>query len=97
MTVMANVPLSLRIDSEIKERIEQEAKILDRSSSYVVVQAITSYLKARNIKREAIAEAIVEADKGVFISQKSMGKWVDSWGTDNALMPPEPDIFPTNK
>ncbi len=22
-----------------------------------------------------------------------MGKWVDSWGADNELMPPEPDVF----
>lgn len=94
---MPNVPLSLRIDAEIKEQIEQEAKTLDRSSSHVVVQAITSYLNARNEKRQAISEAMIEADKGVFISQKSMENWVDSWGTDNELMPPEPDVFPDTK
>ncbi|CAA6821932.1 MAG: Unknown protein [uncultured Thiotrichaceae bacterium] len=94
---MPNVPLSLRIDAEIKERIEQEAKSLDRSSSYVVLQAISSYLKGKDEKRKAIAEAIAEADKGVFISQESMGKWVDSWGTDNELPPPEADIYPSSK
>ncbi len=90
---MSTVPLSLRIESEIKEKIEQEAKSLDRSTSYVVVQAINDYLKNRNVKRQAIEDAINEADKGIFISEKAMDKWVDSWGTNNELSPPEADIF----
>jgi predicted transcriptional regulator len=39
-------------------------------------------------------ERIAEADKGIFISAEAMHRWVESWGTENELPPPEPDIFP---
>ena len=45
-------------------------------------------------KKREIAKAVGEADKGVFISQKAMGRWVDSWGKIDELPQPEPDIFP---
>ncbi len=48
-------------------------------------------------KRVAIREAVVEADKGIFISQEKVAAWVSSWGTDSELPPPEPDIFPGSK
>lgn len=49
-----------------------------------------------NLKRTAICEAVVEADKGIFISREKMDAWV-SWGTDSEPPPPEPDIFPGSK
>ena len=51
----------------------------------------------KNRKRVAIREAVVEADKGIFISQGKMDAWVSSWGTDSELPPPEPDVFPGPK
>lgn len=42
---------------------------------------------------QAIREAIIEADKGVFISSEAMHKWMNSWGTDNEAPRPKPDIF----
>jgi predicted transcriptional regulator len=90
---MSSVPLSVRIDPEIKTRLEEEAKIEDRSASYLVQKAISAYLEAKEYKRQAIREAVAEADKGVFISEEAMDAWVDSWDTENELPPPEPDIF----
>lgn len=50
-----------------------------------------------NLKRAAIREAVIEADKGVFISQEKMAAWVSSWDTDSEYPLPEPDIFPDPK
>ena len=90
---MATVPLSLRIDSEIKERIENEAENTDRSSSYIVIQAIKEYLNRKNDKKEALKVAIAKADEGEFISQESMREWFASLGSDNVLPRPKPDVF----
>ena len=57
------------------------------------MSATEDYLNVRERRRKAIDEALVQADKGVFISQESVETWVDSLGTDNELPPPEPDIF----
>lgn len=53
-----------------------------------------SFLRRSEAERRLIEERIAEADKGVFISAEAMHRWVESWGTDNELPPPEPDIFP---
>ncbi len=90
---MSTVPLSLRIDSEIRERIEVEAEKMDRPSSYVVVEAIKQYLNKKDYKREALKTAIERADKGEFISQELMREWFASLGSDNQLPRPKPDVF----
>lgn len=47
-------------------------------------------------KQQMIDAAVKEADEGIFISQAAMNAWVDSWGTDNELAPPKPDIRPNS-
>ena len=93
MNIMSTVPLSLRIDSEIRKRIEIEAEKMDRPSSYVVVEAIKQYLDKKDYKKEALKTAIERADKGEFISQESMREWFASLGSDNQLPRPKPDVF----
>jgi predicted transcriptional regulator len=91
---MSSVPFSLRLEPKVRSQLEHEAKILDRSASYVATKAIESFLEARADRRRALEEAVAEADKGVFISEEAMNAWINSWGTDNELPPPETDIFP---
>jgi predicted transcriptional regulator len=91
---MSTVQLSVRMAPEIKARLENEARIEDRSASYIIQKALDQYLSAKEYRRQAIEEAAAEADKGIFISDEAMTAWVSSWGTDNELPPPEPDILP---
>ena len=90
---ITTVPFSFRLDQSIKDKLEIEAKELDRSASYIAVKAIEWYLQAKEEKRKVIDEAVKRADKGIFISQDAVHKWVDSWGTENELPIPEPDVF----
>lgn len=94
---MTTERLSLRIDADLKKSLEREAKLEDRSVSYLAIKAIEAMLRDCAEKRAAIREAIAGADKGIFISQEKMDAWVSSWGTDSELSPPEPDIFPDSK
>ena len=89
---MATERLSLRIDAGLKKSLEQEARREDRSASYLAVRAIEAMLRNRVEKRAAIRAALVEAEKGAFISQNAMDTWVSSWGSDAELPPPAPDI-----
>lgn len=89
---MPNVPFSLRLDAEIRSRLEAEARRRDRSASWIATKAIESYLSACDEKRHAIENALADADEGVFISGESMNSWVEKWGTDQENDLPEPDI-----
>ena len=90
-------PFSLRLDPATKARLDQEARRLDRSSSYVAAQAIEAWLDARAAKRAAIQSALDEAEKGEFISQGAMAQWMGSWGTESETAPPEPDAPPARR
>ncbi|MBA3446045.1 MAG: CopG family transcriptional regulator [Pseudaminobacter sp.] len=50
-------------------------------------------MRSSEAERRVLKERIAEADKGVFISAEAMDRWIESWGTENELPPPEPDVF----
>lgn len=70
---------SLRLDAEIRSRLEAEARRRDRSASWIATKAIESYLSACDEKRHAIENALADADEGVFISGEAMNSWVEKW------------------
>jgi predicted transcriptional regulator len=94
---MPSATFSMRMDAKTKSGLEAEAKRRDRSSAYIANEAIEAFLDKQAYKRECLEAAIAEADKGVFISEEAMDRWMESWGTENELPPPEPDIFPENR
>lgn len=94
---MTGSPFSLRLSPELKERLDAVAESEDRSASYVATKAIEAFLDARDAKERAIDAAFREADKGIFVSQEAVHRWMDSWDTENELPFPEPDIFPEDR
>lgn len=90
---MATVPFTLRLDAELKKSLEEEALQDDRSASYLATKAIESMLAGRREKRRLIEEALVEAEKGEFVSREAVHEWMDSWGTDCELPAPKRDVY----
>ena len=91
---MGEAPLSLHLAEETRKALEHQARLHDVSEAEMVKQVIEDFLDAQAYKREAVAAAVAEADKGVFISEEAMHRWIESWDTDDELPPPKPDIFP---
>ena len=50
-------------------------------------------LELREVKKQAVQDAILEADKGIFVSQEAVHDWMDSWDTENELPKPKANIF----
>jgi predicted transcriptional regulator len=91
---MATQPFSMRLDAQVKKRLQKEAKLRKRSAGFIVQQALEEYLKGKDFERRMAEEAFVKAEKGVFISGEKVHAWMESLGTENELPFPEPDIFP---
>ncbi|MDB5525746.1 MAG: hypothetical protein JWM58_3509 [Rhizobium sp.] len=94
---MASVSFSLRRDLDLKHRLEEAAQSEDRSPKDIASDAIAAFLDAREFKKAEIEAALAEADKGIFVFQEAVDRWMDSWDADNELPMPEPDIFPANE
>lgn len=86
--------VSVRLPNDLRDEVDRFARMSKRSRSFVVKEAVAAYMEEQRAYREAIDEALAEADKGLFVSGEAVDKWLASWGTDNPLPPPEPDIVP---
>lgn len=91
---MTSPRFTMRLDPELKDWLETEAKRKDRSAAYVAKQAIQDLKDKTEAKAQMVREAIAEADKGVFVSEDKMTAWFESLGTDHELPEPDADIFP---
>jgi predicted transcriptional regulator len=60
----------------------------------VIKEAVSGFMEEQEAYLMAIDEAMIEADKGVFVSGEAVFEWLESWGTDKVKPMPEPDIFP---
>ncbi|WEX08158.1 hypothetical protein [Chelativorans sp. AA-79] len=89
--------LPLRLDPKTREDLEREARLQETSEAELVERAVRMYLEFQEHDRQIMRERVAEADKGIFVSEEAMHRWVGSWGTENELPPPEPDIFPAKR
>ncbi len=90
---MSTTSFTIRLDEELKRRLEEAAQEEERSASQLAIRAIRRLLEEREAERRFIQAALDEADKGVFISEEAMRAWFYSLGTENELPEPEPDVF----
>jgi predicted transcriptional regulator len=90
---MPSSPFSLRLKPEVKAQLDEEARIAERSASFLANKAIEVFLAARAAKRKQIEAALVDAERGEFISSEAMDRWIASWETDAELLSPQPDVF----
>src|SRR3954451_23985193 len=84
------VTIAVRTSPETKEQLEALAENMGRSTSYLAQEALATYLKENAWQVEAIGRAVAQADAGgPFVPLEDVKRWVESWGTDNVLPPPE--------
>ena len=94
---MSDATFSVRLPDELRQEVDDFAKATKRSRSFVVKEAVEAYMKDQRAYQAAVEEGEREADLGVLISGDAVKRWLLSWGTNNELPRPEPDIFPDDK
>ncbi len=89
---MSSARFSLRLEPDLKDWLEEEAKRKDRSAGYIAIQALQNFKDATEAKRQMIEHAMLEADQGSFVSEEAMTKWFLSVGTEYELPEPAEDV-----
>lgn len=84
---------TMRLDPELKDWLEEEARRQDRSTAWLAKRAIEGLKRSTEAKRLMIREAVASADQGSFVSQQAVRTWMGTWDTEHETPPPKPDVY----
>ena len=89
---MHSTTFSMRMDADVKRRLEETAKLRERSAAFVVNEAIAEFYQRQDAIERAVREAI-EDDDGTRYSEEVIMNWMERWADGHDAPFPEPDIF----
>ncbi|BAS58188.1 MULTISPECIES: CopG family ribbon-helix-helix protein [Leptolyngbya] len=77
--------VTVQLPIEIKQKLEALATSTNRSQSWLVTQAITTYVETQSQQIQQIEAAVdlAESDRAVWVEGEAVEAWLNSWGTDN--------------
>ena len=90
---MTTARFTLRLDPDLKQWLEDEAERRDRSAGWVAKEAIEPMRRASEMRQRMIADAVREADEGVFVSREAVHSWMATWDTEDEASVPQADTF----
>ena len=72
--------LSVRLDTDTKNRLEALARRARRSKSSLAAEAIAAFVEAESWQLDEIQAGIKELDEGRGVPHKDVANWLRSWG-----------------
>jgi predicted transcriptional regulator len=81
---MKSATVSAKLEPSIAEKLDLLAKATARSRSFLVAEAIETYVKDQAWQIKAIQEGIEAADKGKFATDKEVTKTFKNRGVNEA-------------
>ncbi len=90
---MTTTAVAIKIDQKTKERYKNLALIKDRSTHWMMREAIKQYVD-REEKRESFLRDAVNSwneyqETGLHATGNEVIKWLNTWGTDDEQDAPE--------
>ena len=77
---------SVKIGDELKKRIQQLAATRQRSSHWIMREAIQQYVKREefreDFRKEALASWTACQETGRYLAGEEIHNWLTTWGTD---------------
>lgn len=81
--------LTTHIPRDMATQIDQLAEKLERSKSWIVKQALTSWIEQESLRERLTREALDDVDSGNLISQESIEAWARSLNTETPKPAPQ--------
>lgn len=84
---------SVKLDDDLKKRIQNLADTQHRTSHWIMCKAIRDYVEREeareSFKQEALASWTAYQETGQHLSSKQARDWLNNWGTDKETEIPE--------
>ena len=74
--------MTIRLEDDLKERLEKLANATQRSKSFIAAEAIRDFVELNEWQIQEIQEAIKEADAGDFATEQEVKKVLGKWSVD---------------
>lgn len=80
--------LTAQVPMPLADRVEELAARLERSSSWIINQALSAWLDQEDERDQLTLEALADVDAGRVIDHEAVAAWIDSLDTDHPLPVP---------
>ncbi|MCY1348719.1 Ribbon-helix-helix protein, copG family [compost metagenome] len=84
---------SIKIDDELKQRVQNLAGLRRRSPHWIMREAIQQYVEREEaregFKQEALASWATYQETGRHLGGEEVRSWLDTWGTEDEQAAPE--------
>ena len=84
---------SLKIDEELKTRVQHLAQLRQRSAHWIMHEAIQQYVEREeareSFKQEALASWTAYQETGQHLTGQEVRAWLSTWGTEAAVELPK--------
>jgi RHH-type transcriptional regulator, rel operon repressor / antitoxin RelB len=74
--------MTIRLEPELKQRLDQLAEAMQRSKSFLATQALRDYVELNEWQIQEIKAAIKEADDADFASDQAVSDTLGKWGVN---------------
>ena len=78
--VTRDAQVSMRLPTELKDRVQSYAQLTGRSKSYVAIEALTEYLDWRLPQMRDLEAAVTAADRDEFASNAEVSAVFERYG-----------------
>jgi predicted transcriptional regulator len=77
---MESVPVSSRVEKAVSDKLDMLSQATSRSRSFLISEAIKTYVEDQAWQIEAIKEGLEQADQGKFASKDKVRKTFAKFG-----------------
>ena len=79
VTAMSSTTFTVRVETDVKKRLEKLAKSTGRSRSFLAAEALNEYLDVNEWQVAGVRKAMGSLDRGESIPHEQVEAWVNSW------------------
>jgi len=77
---MPSTTFTIRVEPEVKKRLEKLAKSTGRTRSFLAAEALSEYLDVNEWQVAGVRRAMASLDRGDGVPHQEVKDWVNSWG-----------------
>lgn len=79
---------TVRVPADLKKRLDNLAKAVDRSRSWLTADALRTYLEEQQWQLAEIEEGLRDAEAGRVVPHEKVERWLKSWGKKRRVRAP---------